>query len=170
MLLLSVRNMVSRSMPSPKPPVGGRPYSKAVQKFSSTYMASSSPAALSWSRRGKKREKSGALFTCGNEEKTYRKQHCCALGQGKGARNISFEYRTVPSFTRTRNSRLGTPSTWSLARLLSWTNNVLWYINIMVGILLKENRDFSPQQLVTSTLHVHHCKCESLWVYITSIK
>lgn len=36
MLLLSVRNIVRRSIPIPQPPVGGRPYSKAVQKFSST--------------------------------------------------------------------------------------------------------------------------------------
>ena len=36
----SVRNMVSLSMPRPHPPVGGRPYSSAVQKFSSiTYRA-----------------------------------------------------------------------------------------------------------------------------------
>uniref|UniRef100_A0A8W7PZG7 Uncharacterized protein n=1 Tax=Anopheles coluzzii TaxID=1518534 RepID=A0A8W7PZG7_ANOCL len=46
MLFESVRNMVSRSMPMPQPPVGGRPYSSAVQKFSSTSWASSSPAAL----------------------------------------------------------------------------------------------------------------------------
>ena len=47
-LLLSVRNMVSLSTPRPQPPVGGSPYSSAVQKFSSTNIASSSPAALSW--------------------------------------------------------------------------------------------------------------------------
>lgn len=46
MLFESVRNMVKRSIPMPKPPVGGRPYSNAVQKFSSTAWASSSPAAL----------------------------------------------------------------------------------------------------------------------------
>merc|ERR1712142_594101 len=47
MLLLSVRNMVSRSIPIPHPAVGGSPYSREVQKFSSTHCASSSPAALS---------------------------------------------------------------------------------------------------------------------------
>uniref|UniRef100_A0A2M4DCW7 Putative secreted protein n=1 Tax=Anopheles darlingi TaxID=43151 RepID=A0A2M4DCW7_ANODA len=47
MLLQSVRNMVNRSIPIPQPPVGGSPYSRAVQKFSSTSWASSSPAALS---------------------------------------------------------------------------------------------------------------------------
>ena len=47
MLLESVRNMVRRSMPIPQPAVGGSPYSRAVQKLSSTNMASSSPAALS---------------------------------------------------------------------------------------------------------------------------
>ena len=46
-LFESVRNMVSLSMPIPQPPVGGSPYSRAVQKFSSTNIASSSPAALS---------------------------------------------------------------------------------------------------------------------------
>ena len=43
----SVKNMVSLSMPRPHPPVGGRPYSRAVQKFSSITWASSSPASLS---------------------------------------------------------------------------------------------------------------------------
>ena len=46
-LLELVRNIVSLSMPMPHPPVGGNPYSSAVQKFSSTNIASSSPAALS---------------------------------------------------------------------------------------------------------------------------
>ena len=46
-LLESVRNMHNLSIPRPQPAVGGNPYSKAVQKFSSTNMASSSPAALS---------------------------------------------------------------------------------------------------------------------------
>lgn len=46
MLLESVRNMATRSMPMPQPAVGGSPYSSAVQKFSSINMASSSPAAL----------------------------------------------------------------------------------------------------------------------------
>ena len=39
MLAESVRNMVRRSIPRPQPPVGGRPYSRAVQKFSSTACA-----------------------------------------------------------------------------------------------------------------------------------
>lgn len=39
--------MVNLSRPIPQPAVGGRPYSRDVQKFSSTNMASSSPAALS---------------------------------------------------------------------------------------------------------------------------
>jgi hypothetical protein len=34
-LILSVSIMVRRSIPIPQPPVGGRPYSSAVQKFSS---------------------------------------------------------------------------------------------------------------------------------------
>ena len=51
MLLESVRNIVSLSTPRPQPAVGGRPYSRAVQKFSSTNMASSSPAALSCKKR-----------------------------------------------------------------------------------------------------------------------
>lgn len=46
MLLESVRSMVKRSIPMPQPAVGGRPYSSAVQKFSSINMASSSPAAF----------------------------------------------------------------------------------------------------------------------------
>ena len=45
MLLESVRNMASLSMPMPHPPVGGSPYSRAVQKFSSMNIASSSPLA-----------------------------------------------------------------------------------------------------------------------------
>mmetsp|Transcript_4793 Transcript_4793/g.19541 ORF Transcript_4793/g.19541 Transcript_4793/m.19541 type:complete len:254 (-) Transcript_4793:1187-1948(-) len=44
---LSVRNMVSRSMPQPQPPVGARPCSNATQKSSSLTIASSSPAAVS---------------------------------------------------------------------------------------------------------------------------
>jgi hypothetical protein len=45
----SSRNMASYlSMPMPQPPVGGSPYSRAVQKFSSRNMASSSPLALSF--------------------------------------------------------------------------------------------------------------------------
>jgi hypothetical protein len=47
MLLVSVKNMVIRSRPQPQPPVGGSPYSRAVQKFSSIICASSSPRALS---------------------------------------------------------------------------------------------------------------------------
>lgn len=39
----SVNNMASRSIPIPQPPVGGKPYSRAVQKVSSTAIASSSP-------------------------------------------------------------------------------------------------------------------------------
>ena len=50
MLDESVRNMVKRSMPRPQPPVGGRPYSRALQKVSSISCASSSPAALSCAR------------------------------------------------------------------------------------------------------------------------
>lgn len=41
-----MRNIVSLSIPIPHPPVGGSPYSRAVQKFSSTICASSSPAAF----------------------------------------------------------------------------------------------------------------------------
>ena len=40
-----------RSMPMPQPPVGGRPYSSAVQKASSTYIASSSPALFACSQQ-----------------------------------------------------------------------------------------------------------------------
>ena len=36
MLAESERNMVNLSIPIPQPPVGGNPYSNAVQKFSST--------------------------------------------------------------------------------------------------------------------------------------
>jgi hypothetical protein len=39
----SVNNMVRRSIPKPQPPVGGRPYSRAVQNVSSKAIASSSP-------------------------------------------------------------------------------------------------------------------------------
>jgi hypothetical protein len=46
MLLLSVKNIVSLSIPIPHPPVGGRPYSKAVKKLSSISVASSSLANL----------------------------------------------------------------------------------------------------------------------------
>lgn len=35
----------------PQPAVGGSPYSRAVQKFSSMNIASSSPAALAYKRR-----------------------------------------------------------------------------------------------------------------------
>ena len=46
-LFESVRNIVSLSIPMPHPPVGGKPYSRAVQKPSSINIASSSPDALS---------------------------------------------------------------------------------------------------------------------------
>lgn len=46
MLDVSVSIMVSLSMPMPQPAVGGRPYSRLVQKPSSMNMASSSPCAL----------------------------------------------------------------------------------------------------------------------------
>jgi hypothetical protein len=39
----SVSNIVRRSIPKPQPPVGGRPYSRAVQNVSSKAIASSSP-------------------------------------------------------------------------------------------------------------------------------
>ena len=39
----SVSNIVRRSIPKPQPPVGGKPYSRAVQKVSSKAIASSSP-------------------------------------------------------------------------------------------------------------------------------
>lgn len=51
MLLLSVNIIVKRSIPMPQPPVGGRPYSRAVQKFSSINWASSSPASLSYKKK-----------------------------------------------------------------------------------------------------------------------
>ena len=44
MLFLLVKNMAKRSIPSPNPPVGGNPCSKAVTKESSITIASSSPA------------------------------------------------------------------------------------------------------------------------------
>ena len=47
MVGLSVSSITSRSMPMPMPPVGGIPYSKAIQKSSSIIMASSSPLARS---------------------------------------------------------------------------------------------------------------------------
>lgn len=39
----SVNNIASLSMPIPQPPVGGNPYSRAVQNVSSKAIASSSP-------------------------------------------------------------------------------------------------------------------------------
>lgn len=69
MLLESVRNMVSLSMPMPQPAVGGKPYSSAVQKFSSTNWASSSPAALSckpwqnWFSNSTVQNKHGKLYS-----------------------------------------------------------------------------------------------------------
>ena len=44
---LPVRSMTHRSMPMPRPPVGGRPYSKAVRKSSSIISVSSFPLARS---------------------------------------------------------------------------------------------------------------------------
>lgn len=44
----SVNNIESRSMPNPQPPVGGNPYSRAVQNVSSKAIASSSPDCRSW--------------------------------------------------------------------------------------------------------------------------
>ena len=44
----SVSNIVRRSIPKPQPPVGGRPYSRAVQNVSSRAIASSSPDWRSW--------------------------------------------------------------------------------------------------------------------------
>lgn len=43
----SVNNIASLSMPIPQPPVGGNPYSRAVQNVSSKAIASSSPDCLS---------------------------------------------------------------------------------------------------------------------------
>ena len=51
MLFESVKNMASLSIPIPHPAVGGNPYSNAVQKLSSTNIASSSPAALSCEKK-----------------------------------------------------------------------------------------------------------------------
>ena len=65
----SVRNIVRRSIPMPHPPVGGKPYSRAVQKFSSTICASSSPASLSWGGRMRERERE-------RERKPNYKRHC----------------------------------------------------------------------------------------------
>mmetsp|Transcript_406 Transcript_406/g.984 ORF Transcript_406/g.984 Transcript_406/m.984 type:complete len:202 (+) Transcript_406:1141-1746(+) len=52
-LFLFDRNMVRRSTPKPKPPVGGRPCSRELTNESSMTMASSSPAppALAWSKK-----------------------------------------------------------------------------------------------------------------------
>lgn len=47
MLIVSVKNIESLSIPRPNPAVGGREYSNAVQNASSYINASSSPAALS---------------------------------------------------------------------------------------------------------------------------
>lgn len=44
----SVNNIASRSIPNPHPPVGGKPYSRAVQNVSSKAIASSSPDCRSW--------------------------------------------------------------------------------------------------------------------------
>ncbi len=46
MLLVSVRSMQILSTPHPQPPVGGRPYSRAVTKLMSTCCASRSPASF----------------------------------------------------------------------------------------------------------------------------
>jgi len=46
MLLTSASSIVILSIPMPQPPVGGKPYSRAVMKASSTFIASSSPPAL----------------------------------------------------------------------------------------------------------------------------
>lgn len=43
MLSWSARSIARRSMPMPHPPDGGKPYSRLLQKPSSTCMASSSP-------------------------------------------------------------------------------------------------------------------------------
>jgi hypothetical protein len=45
-LLVSVRSMVILSTPHPQPPVGGRPYSRAVTKLISIWQASRSPASF----------------------------------------------------------------------------------------------------------------------------
>merc|ERR1719221_1362885 len=45
MLFLLDKNMVMRSIPKPRPPVGGNPYSNAVTNASSIPCASSSPWA-----------------------------------------------------------------------------------------------------------------------------
>ena len=44
----SVNSIANRSIPKPQPPVGGNPYSSAVQKVSSKAIASSSPDCRSW--------------------------------------------------------------------------------------------------------------------------
>lgn len=44
----SVINIANRSIPIPQPPVGGNPYSRAVQNVSSRAIASSSPDCRSW--------------------------------------------------------------------------------------------------------------------------
>ena len=44
----SVNNITSRSIPIPNPPVGGKPYSKASMKSSSTPCASSFPCSRSF--------------------------------------------------------------------------------------------------------------------------
>lgn len=65
MLMVSVSSMVRRSMPIPQPPVGGRPYSRAVQKFSSTYMASTSPPAFACRKfRGQTSFEASHAFVC----------------------------------------------------------------------------------------------------------
>mmetsp|Transcript_11706 Transcript_11706/g.31544 ORF Transcript_11706/g.31544 Transcript_11706/m.31544 type:complete len:218 (-) Transcript_11706:1140-1793(-) len=60
--LLSVRNMIRRSIPRPQPPVGGKPYSRAVQKSSSVTIASSSPPAASCADRVKRSRCTIGLF------------------------------------------------------------------------------------------------------------
>lgn len=44
----SVNNIARRSTPKPHPPVGAKPYSRAVQNVSSKAIASSSPDCRSW--------------------------------------------------------------------------------------------------------------------------
>mmetsp|Transcript_11380 Transcript_11380/g.28781 ORF Transcript_11380/g.28781 Transcript_11380/m.28781 type:complete len:357 (-) Transcript_11380:1071-2141(-) len=66
MLFLLLRNMVTRSMPMPQPPVGGRPYSRASQKDSSCSCASSSPLSLSFIWLTKR-----ARWSCGSFNSVY---------------------------------------------------------------------------------------------------
>ena len=63
MVWRSVRSITRRSMPRPRPPVGGMPYSRAARNSSSIGWASSSPAARSAAAMAKRSRWSSGSFS-----------------------------------------------------------------------------------------------------------